>query len=59
MCSLELGRMLSMNFYTYIRQKHGGGSLYVVIPAAFARALEKDRGLTTLVGAEVKVEVTL
>ena len=48
-----------MNFYAYIRQKHGDGSLYVVIPAAFARALEKDRGLSTLVGAEVKVEVTL
>ena len=48
-----------MNFYAHIRQKHGDGSLYVVIPAAFAKAMAKDRGLTTLVGAEVKVEVTL
>lgn len=48
-----------MNFYTYIRQKHGGGSYYVVIPAAFARAMMKDRGLSELDGAEVKVEVTL
>lgn len=48
-----------MNFYTYIRQKHGGGSYYVVIPAAFAKALMKDRGLKTLDGEEVQVEVTL
>ena len=47
-----------MNFYAYIRKTTRGG-YYVVIPAAFARSLMKDRGLSELDGAEVKVEVTL
>ena len=47
-----------MNFYAYIRKTTRGG-YYVVIPAAFAKTMMKDRGLSELDGAEVKVEVTL
>jgi len=47
-----------VNFYAYIRKTTRGG-YYVVIPAAFAKAMMKDRGLADLDGEEVKVEVTL
>ena len=47
-----------MKFWAHVRQTKSG-SCYVTLPAAIVRTIEKDRHLETLVGEEVRVEVTL